>query len=182
VRAVKNTIFCPYCNSNQPRYEYREGGRVKFRCQSCGCPVEGGVVDVEKEAGGFGRAKILCIDDDRLLLALFSDALEAYAYQPLTAIDGPSGIELAKKEHPDLIILDVMMPKMSGFEACRIMRTDPELKDTPIIILTAMHDPNLNVKGFQAGANLAMRKPFGSKELINTIKTALALKAKRPGI
>lgn len=176
---MKNTIFCPYCNSTQPRYEYREGGRVKFRCQSCGCPVEAGALDTEKQAGIFDRAKILCVDDDRLLLALFSDALEAYAYQPLTAIDGPSGIELAKKERPDLIILDVMMPKMSGFEVCRKMRADPDLKDTPIIILTAMHDPNLNIKGFEAGANLAMRKPFGPKELINTIKTALALKPKR---
>lgn len=178
---MKNTIFCSYCNSTQPRYEYREGGRVKFRCQSCGCPVEVGVIDTEKQSAVFGRAKILCIDDDRLLLALFSDALEAYAYQPLTATDGPSGIELAKKERPDLIILDVMMPKMSGFEVCRKMRADPDLKDTPIIIVTAMHDPNLNVKGFEAGANLAMRKPFGSKDLIKTIKTALALKAKGSG-
>ncbi|HYL80492.1 MAG TPA: response regulator, partial [Candidatus Acidoferrum sp.] len=74
-----------------------------------------------------------------------------------------------------------MMPKMSGFEVCRKMRADPDLKDTPIIILTAMHDPNLNVKGFEAGADLAMRKPFGPKELINTIKTALTLKSKRSG-
>ena len=158
---------------------------MKFRCQSCGCPIEAGVagvIDTEIPGAVFDRAKILCIDDDQLLLALFSDALEAYAYQPLTATDGPSGIELAKKEHPDLIVLDVMMPKMSGFEVCRQLRADPDLKDTPIIIVTAMHDPNLNVKGFEAGANLAMRKPFGSKDLIKTIKTALALKAKRFGI
>ena len=178
---MKNTIFCPYCNSTQPRYEYRVGGRVKFRCQSCGCPVEVGSIDVEKQAGLFDRAKILCVDDDRLLLALFSDALEAHAYRPLTATDGPAGIELAKKEHPDLIILDVMMPKMSGFEVCRKMRAEPDLKDTPIIILTAMNDPNLNIKGFEAGANLAMRKPFNPKDLITTIKTALALKTKPPG-
>lgn len=178
---MKNTVFCPYCNSTQPRYEYREGGRVKFKCQSCGCPVEVGTIDTEKRSAIFDRAKILCIDDDRLLLALFADALEANSFQPLTAVDGPSGIEVAKKERPDLIILDVMMPKMSGFEVCRLMRADPDLKDTPIIILTAMHDPNLNVKGFQAGANLAMRKPFGPKDLINMIKTALALKAKQSG-
>ena len=178
-QAVKKTIFCSYCNSTQPRYEYKEGGRVKYRCQSCGCPVDVGSLDTDKAATVFGRAKILCIDDDRLLLSLFSDALEAYSYQPLTAIDGPSGIEMAKKERPDLIILDVMMPKMSGFEVCRRLRAEPEFKDTPIIILTAMNDPDLNVKGFQAGATLAMRKPFGPKDLIGTIKTALSLKAKR---
>jgi DNA-binding response OmpR family regulator len=174
---MENTVFCPYCDSTQPRYEYREGDRVKLRCQRCGCPVDEKAV--ETETATFNRAKVLCIDDDRLLLALFADTLTASAYTPLTATDGPSGIDLAKKERPDLIILDVMMPKVSGFEVCRRMRADPDLQHTPIIIVTAMHDPNLNIKGFEAGANLAMQKPFSSKELIKTVKTALALKAKR---
>jgi DNA-binding response OmpR family regulator len=69
---------------------------------------------------------------------------------------------------------------MDGFEVCRRMRADPDLKGTPIIIVTAMEDPKLNVKGFQAGATLATKKPFDPKKLVDTIKTALALKAKPP--
>jgi CheY-like chemotaxis protein len=75
-----------------------------------------------------------------------------------------------------------MMPGMDGYEVCRRMRADPDLKETPIIIITAMTDPKLNVKGFQAGANLAIKKPFESKKLLDTIKTALALKIKPPTV
>jgi DNA-binding response OmpR family regulator len=172
------TYFCFHCNANQLTFEYYEGAHLKVRCQVCGYPVEEGVV--QKEGVTFGRPKILCIDDDQLLLGLFTHALESYDFQVLTATDGPSGIEKAKKERPDLVVLDVMMPGMDGFEVCRRMRADPDLKGTPIIIVTAMEDPKLNVKGFQAGANLATRKPFEPKKLVDTIRTALALKAKPP--
>ena len=170
--------FCSQCMKNQSTFEYYEGSRLKVRCQVCGFPVEEGVV--EKGEVTFGRARILCIDDDQLLLALFMNVLESHDFQVFTASDGPSGILKAKKEHPDLILLDVMMPGMDGFEVCRRMRADPELKDVPIIIVTAMSDPKLNVKGFQAGANLAIKKAFDPKKLVDTIKTALALKTKPP--
>jgi DNA-binding response OmpR family regulator/DNA-directed RNA polymerase subunit RPC12/RpoP len=168
--------FCSHCNENRETFEYYEGSHLKVRCQVCGYPVEEEVV--RKEGVSFGRPKILCIDDDQLLLGLFVNALESYDFQAITATDGPSGIEKAKKERPDLILLDVMMPGMDGYEVCRRMRADPDLKETPIIIITAMTDPKLNVKGFQAGANLATKKPFDPKKLVDTIKTALALKTK----
>ena len=172
------TYFCSHCNANQQTFEYYEGNYLKVRCQVCGYPVEEGIV--QKEGVTFGRPKILCIDDDQLLLGLFTSALESYDFKILTATDGPSGIEKAKKERPDLILLDVMMPGMDGYEVCRRMRADPDLKETPIIIITALTDPKLNVKGFQAGANLAIRKPFDPKKLAATIKIALALKTKPP--
>ncbi len=171
------TYFCPQCDSNQPSFEYWEGERLKVRCQTCGYPVEEGVVDEGRVS--FARPKVLCVDDDQLLLRLFRDTLVSHDFQALTATDGPSGIASAKQERPDLILLDVMMPGMDGFDVCRRMRADPDLKDIPIIIVTAMLDPKLNVKGFQAGATLAMRKPFDSAQLIATIKTALALKSNR---
>ena len=114
------------------------------------------------------------------LLGLFVDALASFDFKAITASDGPSGIEKAKKEHPDLILLDIMMSEMGGFEVCRRIRADPDLKDTPIIILTAMVDPKLNLKGFRAGANLALQEPFEPKKLMGTIKAALALKPKPP--
>jgi len=172
------TYFCSHCNTNQQTFEYYEGNHLLVRCQVCGYPVEEGVV--EKEGVTFGRPKILFIDDDLLLLGLFTHTLEGYDFQVITAIDGPSGLEKAKKERPDLVVLDVMMPGMDGFKVCRRMRADPDLKGTPIIIVTAMEDPKLNVKGFQVGATLATKKPFDPKKLVDTIKTALALKAKPP--
>jgi DNA-binding response OmpR family regulator len=85
---------------------------------------------------------------------------------------------MAKKEHPDLILLDVMMPETDGFEICRRLRADPGLTHTPIIILTAMPDPRVNIRGLEAGATMSIRKPFNLDRLIATIKTALALVAK----
>jgi len=172
------TYFCPHCGSNQPSYEYWEHGDLKARCLTCGYPINEAAIGTASPAAS--RAKVLCIDDDRLLLGLFSLLLKGTDYDPLMASDGPSGIDTAKRERPDLILLDVMMPGMDGFEVCRRMRADPDLKDIPIIIVTAIADPKLNVKGFQAGATLAMLKPFEPQKLLNTVKTALALKANRP--
>ncbi len=171
------TYFCPHCDSNQQTYEYWEGQRLKVRCMTCGFPVDEDFDDRQKVVSG--RTKILCIDDDRLLLGLVRHTLEGDEFEVITAADGPSGIDLAMKARPSLILLDVMMPEMDGFEVCRRMRADPILKDIPIIIVTAMADPKLNVKGFQAGATLAIQKPYEPHKLIATIRTALALKAKR---
>ena len=172
-----STFFCPYCCSTQEKYEYQEDGRRRFRCASCGTPAEAfGLM----EESTFGRSRILCIDDDRLLLGLVKDAIEAHGFEALTAPDGPSGLELAKAQRPDLILVDVMMPKMSGFEVCQHLRADPNLMGTPIILITAMTDPELKTKGLEAGANLAIPKPFNPTQIITLIKKALELKARGP--
>jgi two-component system cell cycle response regulator len=87
---------------------------------------------------------------------------------------------LAKAKHPDVILVDVMMPKMSGFEVCQHLRADPKFRGTPIIIITAMTDSGLKAKGLAAGANLAIPKPFNPTQIILLIKKALELKAKGP--
>ena len=172
-----STFFCPYCCSTQERYEYQEDGQRRFRCASCGTPAEASGLT---EESAFGRAKVLCIDDDRLLLGLVKDVIETHGFEALTAADGASGLALAKAQHPDVILVDVMMPKMSGFEVCQHLRADPKLRGTPIIIITAMADPELKAKGLQAGANLAIPKPFNPTQIIVLIKKALELKAKGP--
>ena len=172
------TYFCPHCGSNQPSYEYWERGDLKARCLTCGYPINEAAIG--SASPPTARSKILCIDDDKLLLGLFTMLLKDTDFEALTAPDGPSGIATAKRERPALILLDVMMPGMDGFEVCRQLRADSDLKDTPIIIVTAIADPKLNVKGFQAGATLAMQKPFEPQKLLSTVKTALALKANRP--
>jgi CheY-like chemotaxis protein len=170
--------FCPHCNTNHPTFEHYEEAHLVVRCQRCGFPVEEGVV----EQGGvaFQRTKILCVDDDNILLRTLSGLLSAHDFQPLTATDGPSGMEMAKRERPDLILLDILMPGLDGLDACRRLRADAHLKEIPIIIMTAMEDPKLNVKAFKAGATLALKKPLDPQRLISTVKTALALKPMAP--
>ena len=178
--------FCSHCSANQPVFEYLVGKQRKMRCGICGYPIEDKTADKaptqerapRQEADSSIRPKILCIDDDQLLLSLVRDLLRDNDFEPLTATDGVTGIEIARREEPALILLDVMLPGTDGFQVCRQMRADPALKDIPIIIVTAMVDPKLSAKGFQAGATLATNKPYEPAKLINTIKTALALKAK----
>jgi CheY-like chemotaxis protein len=176
---VSTTVYyCPQCQTNEETFEHVEGAHLIVRCQKCGYPVEEGVVD--KGCVAFQRTKVLFIDDDKLLLTFFSDFARAHDLHPLVASDGASGLALAKQERPDLILLDVMMPQVDGFEVCRQMRADPDLQGTPIIIVTAMADPKLSVKGFKAGATLAMYKPWEGQRVLDLITTALALKLKPP--
>ncbi len=172
-----STFFCPYCCSTQEKYEYQEDGQRRYRCASCGTPAEASAL---KEETTFGRPKVLCIDDDCLLLGLVKDIIDTHGFEALTAADGASGLALAKAKHPDVILVDVMMPKMSGFDVCQQLRADPKFRGTPIIIITAMTDPELKTKGLAAGANLAIPKPFNPTQIILLIKKALELKAKGP--
>jgi DNA-binding response OmpR family regulator len=169
-------FFCAHCNRNQEVFEYFDDTHFFSRCQVCGYPVETGAAG---KGGGAGpRGKLLLIDDDKLLLRFFSDFATEHDFQPLVAADGVSGILLAKEEQPDLILLDVVMPHMDGYEVCGLMRADPDLKDTPIIIITATTDPDLANKSFNAGATLAMEKTIDSERLLDAIEMALALQRK----
>lgn len=171
------TFFCPFCCASQEKQEYEEDGVRKVRCASCGCPAETGVVETKKSA--FERPKVLCIDDDRLLLGLFRDTMETHGFEALTAMDGPTGVELAKRERPEVILVDVMMPRVSGFEVCRRLRANPDLAETPLIIMTAITDPALKEKGLEAGADLAIPKPFDPMQIVTILNDALVLASKR---
>jgi CheY-like chemotaxis protein len=117
--------------------------------------------------------KILIIDDDVDTLKLVGMMLQKQGYSIVAANNGPQGLEQAEKEAPDLILLDVMMPGMTGLETCRLLRAEMALRDTPIILLTASDDPDLDAKGRQAGATASMRKPFGSANIISAVEQAL---------
>jgi two-component system sensor histidine kinase/response regulator len=98
-------------------------------------------------------------------------------FQVCTANCGNACIEQAKKEHPDLILLDVMMPDINGFDTAVIMKKDPELKDIPIIFLTALNTPADLVHGFQVGANDFLTKPFNKEELVMRVMQQISLVA-----
>ncbi len=165
------TGSCPNCGSVQLVGEVREGNKPRFWCLTCGSTVE--AARVEGGAPSPPQQTILCIDDDQLVLSVCHDALEDQGYRVLTATDGLAGIEIAKQSRPDLILLDVLMPGMDGFEICGLMRADPDLQETPIILLTAMANPDLQAKGAAVGATFSMRKPFGPERIVSTVERFL---------
>lgn len=118
--------------------------------------------------------KILCVDDDPLIRQMLGDILQLRGYTVLTASDGEAGLDVAAKERPDLILLDVMMPGLDGFEVCRLLKADAVLKSAPIVILTAMNDATLSARAVEAGAVLALQKTADTKTVFGTIETALA--------
>jgi diguanylate cyclase (GGDEF)-like protein/PAS domain S-box-containing protein len=119
---------------------------------------------------------ILIVDDVPANLAIAVDYLEANRFQVMVAQDGEEGIERAQLVHPDLILLDVMMPGIDGFETCRRLKMDVRTRDIPIIFMTALADTSNKVEGFAAGAVDYISKPFQIEELLARIKTHLALR------
>ncbi|HSB81397.1 MAG TPA: response regulator [Candidatus Methylomirabilis sp.] len=126
----------------------------------------------ETLAGG-SRQTILCIDDDRLVLGVCTIALEAHGYRVLFTTDPATGLAIAREERPDVILLDVLMPAMTGLEVCQQLRADPNLKDTPIILLTALEDAGVGSMGEKAGATLTLRKPFAPESIVETVERVL---------
>jgi len=121
--------------------------------------------------------KILIVDDVMSNVLLLKILLTNEKFQVCTANCGNACIEQAKKEHPDLILLDVMMPDINGFDTAVIMKKDPELKDIPIIFLTALNTPADLVHGFQVGASDFLTKPFNKEELVMRVSQQISLVA-----
>lgn len=115
--------------------------------------------------------RILVIEDEAKMRKLLSVDLELEGFTVLQAKDGVEGLEMAKREKPDLIVLDVMMPKMNGYEVCRTLRK--EACQIPIMILTAKGQESEKVVGLELGADDYVTKPFGSLELMARIKALL---------
>lgn len=121
---------------------------------------------------------ILLIDDDKTLIELLSGHLETAGYHSLTANDGPSGLGLASESQPDLVVLDVMMPGMDGWEVCRRLR---EKSNVPIIMLTAKGEEIDKLRGFRLGVDDYVTKPFSFAELTARVGAVLARARHMPG-
>ena len=121
--------------------------------------------------------KILIVDDVMSNVLLLKILLTNEKFQVCTATCGKACIEQAKTEHPDLILLDVMMPDINGFDTAVIMKKDPELADIPIIFLTALNTPADLVHGFQVGASDFLTKPFNKEELVMRVMQQISLVA-----
>jgi two-component system KDP operon response regulator KdpE len=116
------------------------------------------------------KPKILVIDDDEALLQVLQVGLEAQGFEVTAAENGPEGVKAAFRTHPDLVLLDIMMPDMDGYEVSRRLR---ELSDVPIIFLTALSSTPDIVRGLGAGAEDYIVKPFAMAELVARVKTRL---------
>jgi two-component system OmpR family response regulator len=121
-------------------------------------------------------SKILVVEDDRNLLDTIKYNLIKEGYEALAAVDGAEALEIARAQKPDLIILDIMLPKIDGFEVCRILRKEMTI---PIIMLTARADETDRIMGLDTGADDYMTKPFSMRELLARIR-ALLRRAKTP--
>jgi DNA-binding response OmpR family regulator len=118
---------------------------------------------------------ILVIDDDPLMQKVVEASLIKENFKMLFAIDGETGIKMARENMPDLILLDVVMPGMDGFEVCSRMRKDDELLYIPIIIITALDDRDSKIQGLEVGADDYICKPFDKLEFRARVKTITRL-------
>ena len=119
------------------------------------------------------KEKILLVEDDPNLVKAIKIRLEANDFEVVAAIDGEEGLEKARNEKPVLIILDIMLPKMSGFDVCLKLKTDKQYKGVPIIMLTAKFQPSDISFGKAMGADAYITKPFDSQVMLAKIKELL---------
>jgi class 3 adenylate cyclase/CheY-like chemotaxis protein len=116
------------------------------------------------------------VDDNPLNVDLVVDILEAAGWSVIPAYDGRTAVTLTRTERPDLVILDVNMPNMSGYEVCRVIKGDAATAHIPVIMVTALIDVDYRIRGLEAGADDYLTKPYSARELIARIETRLRAK------
>jgi len=119
------------------------------------------------------RAKVLVVDDEEYIQHILNFSFGAEGYEVITASDGEEAIAKAKREKPDVIVLDIMMPKMDGYEACKRLKSDPETRAIPVILLTAKGREADRRLGSEAGADDYVVKPFSPGRLIERVEGML---------
>jgi two-component system alkaline phosphatase synthesis response regulator PhoP/two-component system response regulator VicR len=114
--------------------------------------------------------KVLVCDDERHIVRLIEVNLKREGFEVVTAFDGKEGLEKVQSEKPDLLVLDVMMPYVDGFEVLKTLRRDPATEGLPIIMLTARAQDKDVFEGYSYGADMYLTKPFNPKELVSFVK------------
>ena len=114
--------------------------------------------------------KILLVDDEPNIIFMLSHRLKQSGYEVITGRDGQEALDLTRKESPDLIILDLMLPKLSGFTVCGLLKRDAKFSQIPVIMLSAKAQDSDKKKGQEAGADVYVKKPFKSEELLEVIQ------------
>lgn len=123
------------------------------------------------------KPRILLVDDEPSIVKMVGKRLEVEGFDVLVAVDGQEGLAKAQTQQPDLIILDLMLPKLNGYEVCTMLKQDTRYQKIPIILFTARAREKDEKLGMECGANAYVRKPFRAQELLERIRLLLAASA-----
>jgi two-component system, OmpR family, alkaline phosphatase synthesis response regulator PhoP len=128
---------------------------------------------VPEEVSRMSKGKVLVVDDEIYIVHILDFSLGMEGYDVVTALDGEQALEKIKSDKPDLIVLDIMMPKLDGYEVCKTIKSDPATKQIPVILLSAK-GRNVDQKmGFDVGADDYITKPFSPRKLVERINQLL---------
>ena len=119
------------------------------------------------------KITILIVEDSPTQLEQLRYSLEAHDYKVITAVNGKLGLEAARRDPPAIIISDIVMPEMNGYELCKAIRADDTLKDTPIVLLTSLSSPADVIEALKSGADNFIRKPYDEKHLLLRVNNIL---------
>jgi len=122
------------------------------------------------------QGKVLVVDDEVYILHILDFSLGAEGFDVITAADGEQALARARSERPDLIVMDIMMPRLDGYETCRRLKSDPTTKQIPVLLLTARGREEDRRRGMEAGADDYMTKPFSPNKLIARVTEMLGIK------
>ncbi len=129
--------------------------------------------------GNYSQKTVLVVDDNPLNLYVLKKILKQDRYQPILANNGKQALQIVHQETPDLILLDINMPEMDGYEVCRRLKSNPATENIPVIFLSARTESDDIVQGFDAGAVDYVTKPFNGAELLARIKTHIEIRVLR---
>lgn len=125
------------------------------------------------------KTKILIVEDDTFLAGIYANKFEKESFQVLLAVDGEAGLQSAKKDHPDIILLDILLPKLDGFEVLEQLKADSSLRKIPVVLLTNLGQKEDVDKGLQLGAaDYLIKAHFMPSETVDKVKKILAAAGK----
>ena len=120
------------------------------------------------------KHRILLVDDEPSIVKMVGKRLEVEGFEVVIAMDGQEGLNKAQTVRPDLIVLDLMLPKLNGYEVCTMLKQDPRYQKIPIVLFTAKAQEKDEKIGMECGANAYVRKPFRAQELLDKIRSLIA--------
>ena len=126
------------------------------------------------------KRRILLVDDEPSIVKMVGKRLEVEGFEVVIAIDGQEALNKARADQPDLIVLDLMLPKLNGYEVCTMLKQDARYQKIPIILFTAKAQEKDEKLGMECGANAYVRKPFRAQELLEKIRGLIAASSAQP--
>jgi DNA-binding response OmpR family regulator len=123
------------------------------------------------------RGRVLIIEDEPNIVLSLEFLLEREGYETATAADGERGLALVRELRPDMVLLDIMMPRLNGYQVCQAIKADPNLAQIPVVILSAKGQEVEKLKGLALGASAYITKPFGNQEVLEAVRAALESRA-----